>query len=62
MTPFTIDVPEAVLADLRERLARTRWPATVRGSAGTAAPTRTTYASWWRTGPTATTGAGTRSH
>ena len=31
MTPFTIDVPEAVLADLRERLARTRWPATVRG-------------------------------
>lgn len=24
--PFTIDVPEADLADLRERLARTRWP------------------------------------
>ncbi len=24
--PFTIDVPDEVLADLRERLARTRWP------------------------------------
>ena len=24
--PFRIEVPEAVLADLRERLARTRWP------------------------------------
>jgi pimeloyl-ACP methyl ester carboxylesterase len=24
--PFEIEVPEAVLADLRERLARTRWP------------------------------------
>ena len=24
--PFAIDVPEAALVDLRERLARTRWP------------------------------------
>ena len=24
--PFTLDVPEADLNDLRERLARTRWP------------------------------------
>ena len=24
--PFTIHVPDEVLADLRERLARTRWP------------------------------------
>ena len=24
--PFRIEVPEAVLADLKERLARTRWP------------------------------------
>jgi Epoxide hydrolase N terminus len=24
--PYTIQVPEAVLADLRERLARARWP------------------------------------
>jgi epoxide hydrolase len=26
VTPFRIDVPEAVLVDLRDRLARTRWP------------------------------------
>jgi microsomal epoxide hydrolase len=25
-TPFTVAVPDSVLADLRERLARTRWP------------------------------------
>lgn len=31
MTPFRSDVPDAVLDDLRARLARTRWPATVRG-------------------------------
>ena len=24
--PFRIDVPDAVLDDLRDRLARTRWP------------------------------------
>ena len=27
VSPFQVDVPDAVLADLRERLARTRWPA-----------------------------------
>jgi microsomal epoxide hydrolase len=26
ITPFRIDIPDAVLDDLRERLARTRWP------------------------------------
>jgi pimeloyl-ACP methyl ester carboxylesterase len=26
VTPFTIDIPEAELTDLRDRLARTRWP------------------------------------
>ena len=26
VTPFTIDVPDTVLADLRARLANTRWP------------------------------------
>jgi microsomal epoxide hydrolase len=30
--PFRIEVPEAVLADLRERLARTRWPDSIPGS------------------------------
>jgi pimeloyl-ACP methyl ester carboxylesterase len=31
-TPFTVHVPEAVLADLRERLARVRWPDEVPGA------------------------------
>ena len=26
VTPFTIDIPDAALTDLRDRLARTRWP------------------------------------
>jgi pimeloyl-ACP methyl ester carboxylesterase len=29
--PFSVDVPDAALADLRERLHRTRWPDTVEG-------------------------------
>src|SRR5206468_12420933 len=32
--PFRVDVPDAVLVDLRERLARTRWPDPVAGPAG----------------------------
>jgi epoxide hydrolase len=32
LRPFTVDVPEAVLADLRDRLARTRWPDQIPGS------------------------------
>lgn len=31
--PFTISVPDAVLADLKERLARTRWPSPLDDSA-----------------------------
>jgi microsomal epoxide hydrolase len=30
--PFRIDVPDAVLTDLRERLARTRWPEPIPGA------------------------------
>lgn len=26
ITPFTVDVPQAALDDLKERLANTRWP------------------------------------
>ena len=26
ITPFTIDIPDSQLEDLRDRLARTRWP------------------------------------
>lgn len=33
ITPFTIDVPEAVLTDLKERLARTRFPDALEGLA-----------------------------
>ena len=32
LRPFRVDVPEAVLDDLRERLARTRWPDQIPGS------------------------------
>ena len=35
MTPFRIAVPEAVLTDLRERLARTRFPDEIEGSGWT---------------------------
>ncbi|AKB77139.1 Epoxide hydrolase [Methanosarcina horonobensis HB-1 = JCM 15518] len=30
--PFQIDIPQAVLQDLKERLARTRWPDEVKGA------------------------------
>jgi pimeloyl-ACP methyl ester carboxylesterase len=30
--PFVIDIPEAALGDLRDRLARTRWPAEIPGA------------------------------
>jgi pimeloyl-ACP methyl ester carboxylesterase len=30
--PFIIDIPEATLADLHDRLARTRWPDAIRGA------------------------------
>jgi len=31
--PFTVHVPDEVLADLRERLVRTRWPGEILGAA-----------------------------
>jgi hypothetical protein len=30
--PFSIEVPDAVLDDLRERLGRTRWPEPIPGT------------------------------
>jgi Epoxide hydrolase N terminus len=30
--PFTIDIPEASLTDLKERLSRTRWPGEITDS------------------------------
>jgi microsomal epoxide hydrolase len=32
LTPFRVEVPDAVLDDLRDRLARTRWPDQIEGS------------------------------
>jgi hypothetical protein len=37
LVPFTIAVPDAVLDDLRDRLARTRWPDQIPGT--TCSPT-----------------------
>ena len=34
-TPFQIKIPDAALADLRERLKRTRWPSEIPGSGWT---------------------------
>ncbi|MCF2532345.1 epoxide hydrolase family protein [Yinghuangia soli] len=49
--PFRIDVPDAVLDDLRDRLARTRWPEPVPGT-GWDAGTDTAYlrelCAYWR--------------
>ena len=40
--PFRVDIAQADLDDLRDRLARTRWPSEVAGAAGTAACRSTT--------------------
>ena len=34
-TPFQIQIPDAALADVRERLKRTRWPSEIPGSGWT---------------------------
>jgi pimeloyl-ACP methyl ester carboxylesterase len=50
--PFRVDVPEAVLTDLRERLARTRWPDQIPGSEwgyGTEITTLQRLCEYWRT-------------
>ncbi len=51
-TPFTIRIPDATLADLRERLDRVRWPDEIPG-AGWQYGTDLTYlrqlVEYWRT-------------
>src|SRR5437764_8552732 len=50
--PFRIDVPDAVLDDLRERLARTRWPDQIPGSSWDYGTDRTylqELCEYWRT-------------
>ncbi|HIH03252.1 MAG TPA: epoxide hydrolase 1, partial [Methanoregulaceae archaeon] len=49
--PFTVDIPQPVLDDLRERLARTRWPDAVDGAAwdyGTDLDYLRSLAEYWR--------------
>ena len=51
--PFGIDVPQADLDDLRDRLARTRWPDELTGPAGTTAfrsDNVRELAGYWRAG------------
>ncbi|MDA0638549.1 epoxide hydrolase [Nonomuraea sp. MCN248] len=53
ITPFRIDIPQADLDDLRERLARTRWPDELDGagwSYGVPVPYARALAEYWRTG------------
>jgi microsomal epoxide hydrolase len=56
MEPFSIHVPDAVLDDLRARLARTRWPDEVDGGGWDLGTDRAYCKSWWATGATASTG------
>ena len=53
-TPFTVDIPDAVLTDLRERLARTRWadqsPGQSPWSTGTDLDYLRKLTSYWREG------------
>jgi pimeloyl-ACP methyl ester carboxylesterase len=52
ISPFKVEVPQAVLNDLRDRLARTRWPDEITGS-GWSYGTNLSYlkqlADYWRT-------------
>jgi epoxide hydrolase len=51
--PFRIDIPQADLDDLRERLGRTRWPAELPGSlweAGVPVGYLKDLAAYWATG------------
>ena len=53
MQPFTVEVPNAVLEDLRERLARTRWPDEIAGSGwdyGSNLDYMKELTGYWRTG------------
>ena len=53
IAPYRIEVPEAQLEDLRDRLGRTRWPDELPGagwSAGTPAAEVRALAEYWRTG------------
>jgi len=53
LQPFTVDVPQATLDDLAERLARARWPGELDGAGwedGTSPAFLRELVGWWRTG------------
>jgi pimeloyl-ACP methyl ester carboxylesterase len=53
ITPFRIDIPQAALDDLSDRLARTRWPAELAGDGweyGIPQRELTALVDYWRTG------------
>ena len=53
MKPFTLHIPDAAIADLRERLARTRWPdepPLPPWSTGASLAYMRDIAEYWRTG------------
>ena len=50
---FAVEVPQATLDDLAERLARVRWPGELNGSGwedGTSTAFLRELVEWWRTG------------
>jgi hypothetical protein len=53
MEPFTVEVSQAVLDDLAERLARARWPEALDGPGwedGTSPAFLRELVGWWQTG------------
>ena len=60
VTPFRIDIPQADLDDLRDRLARTRWPDQLPGVGWDYGIPLDYVRSWPRTGATGMTGGCTR--
>lgn len=57
IAPFHIAIPEADLADLQARLARTRLAPAIAGQGSSEGMIPLSWRSCWRTGATASTGA-----
>ncbi len=59
--PFHVDVPDEQLAELRDRIAATRWPARSSSTIGRRACSWRRFRSWRATGrPSTTSGASRR--
>ena len=59
-TPFSLHVGDDVLADLKTRLTRVRWPDEVPDNHWKYGTDLPYLKSWWNTGVTVTTGASTK--